>query len=334
MAVIDITKIVPYKVTGSLTDKILLIYGEMGTRKTSVACRFPKHLLLAYDIGYKFIDGANAVPLQTWQDFKSVVKQLDKKEAHDMYQVLIIDTIGMLYTTCYNYMLTQMGVENPGDVPFGMGWKKIRIEFETVLRSIVQKGYGLVMLGHSEEVEKEDSKTKQTTTTVKIDIDKRPDLIIKTLADMVLYLHKEPRDNDPDQTPTVYAYSNLVSVPTKSRCRYFSDRFEFTYENLQQEMANAVAQLLNKPNLDENEMERSTTNPYAVPQIDFDQLRTDTINAASLLIDKGYADQVQESLINIFKGVKLSELVENLDNINKLQVALSTFEDLKDRAKL
>lgn len=334
MAVIDITKIVPYKVTGSLTDKILLMYGEMGTRKTSVACCFPNHLLLAYDIGYKFIDGANAVPLQTWQDFKSVVKQLDKKEAHEMYQVIIVDTIGMLYTACYNYMLTQMGVESPSEVPFGMGWKKIRIEFETVLRSIVQKGYGLVMLGHSEEVEKEDANTKQTTTTVKIDIDKRPDLIIKTLADMVLYLHKEPRDNDPDQTPTVYAYSNLVSIPTKSRCRYFSDRFEFTYENLQQEMINAVAQLLNKSSLDEDELAHSTSNPYAAPKIDFEQLRQDTIKIASLLIDKGYESQVQENLINIFKGTKLSELAENIDNINKLQVALSTFEDLKDRAKL
>lgn len=333
MAVIDITKIVPYKVTGSLTDKILLMYGEMGTRKTSVACRFPKHLLLAYDIGYKFIDGANAVPLQTWQDFKSVVKQLDKKEAHAMYDVVIIDTIGMAYTACYNYMLTQMGVESPGEVGFGMGWKKIRIEFETVLRSIVQKGYGLVMLGHSDEVEKEDPNTKQVSTVVKIDIDKRPDLIIKTLADMVLYLHKEPTDGQPD-VPTVYAYSNLVTIPTKSRCRYFKDRFEFTYENLQQEMINAVSQLLNKTQLSDEELQHSTTNPYEVKQVDFEKLRTDTIYVASLLIEKGYDNQVSEVLTNIFKGVRLSELSESQDSIEKLQVALSTLEDLKERARL
>lgn len=333
MAVIDITKIVPYKVTASLSDKILLMYGEMGTRKTSVACSFPKHLLLAYDIGYKFIDGANAVPLQTWQDFKSVVKQLDKKEAHDMYDVVIIDTIGMAYTACYNYMLTQMGVENPGDVPFGMGWKKIRIEFETVLRSIVQKGYGLVMLGHSDEVEKEDAQTKQIQTIVKIDIDKRPDLIIKTLADIVLYLHKEPCDED-KSIPTVYAYSNLVSIPTKKRCRYFSDRFEFTYENLQKEMADAVTKLLNKQELTAEDLDRTTTNPYAVEKVDFEALRANTIAAASVLVDKGYDAQVSEILTNIFKGNRLSELAESQDNIEKLQVALSTLDDLKERARL
>ena len=333
MAVIDITKIVPYKVTASLSDKILLMYGEMGTRKTSVACCFPKHLLLAYDIGYKFINGANAVPLQTWQDFKSVVKQLDKKEAHEMYDTIIIDTVGMAYTACYNYMLTQMGVDNPGDVPFGMGWKKIRIEFETVLRSIVQKGYGLVMLAHSDEVEKEDEKTKETTTIVKIDIDKRPDLIIKTLADIVLYLHKEPWDED-HTTPTVYAYSNLVSVPTKKRCRYFSDRFEFTYENLQKEMIDAVAKLLNKTELTAEDLDRSTTNPYAVEKVDFEKLRANTVAIASALVDKGYDTQVSEVLTNIFKGNRLSELTECQDNIDKLQVALSTLEDLKERARL
>lgn len=333
MAVIDITKLVPYKVTASLSDKILLMYGEMGTRKTSVACCFPKHLLLAYDIGYKFIDGANAVPLQTWQDFKSVVKQLDKKDVHEMYETVVIDTIGMAYTACYNYMLTQMGVESPGDVPFGMGWKKIRIEFETVLRSIVQKGYGLVMLAHSDEVEKEDASTKQVQTVVKIDIDKRPDLVIKTLADIVLYLHKEPQDENKD-IPTVYAYSNLVTIPTKKRCRYFSDRFEFTYENLQKEMANAVAQLLNKDELTTDDFAPTSTNPYAVEKVDFEEVRANTISIASALMDHGYESQVSEILTNIFKGNRLSELVDSKDNLNKLQVALSTLEDLKERAKL
>ena len=69
-------------------------------------------------------------------------------------------------------------------------------------------------------------------------------------------------------------------------------------------------------------------------QVDFEKLRTDTITVASLLIEKGYDAQVSETLTNIFKGVRLSELAENQDNIDKLQVALSTLEDLKERARL
>ena len=42
---VDLLNIKPYRVNASLTDKIFLMYGEMGTRKTSVACSFPNHLL-------------------------------------------------------------------------------------------------------------------------------------------------------------------------------------------------------------------------------------------------------------------------------------------------
>lgn len=330
---VDLLNIKPYRVNASLTDKIFLMYGEMGTRKTSVACSFPNHLLFAYDIGYKFIDNVAAVPMQTWVDFKSAVKQLDNKEVRSRYQTVVVDTIGMAYTACYNYMLTQMGISEPGEAGFGMGWKRIRIEFETVLRSIVQKGYGLIMLAHSDEVEKEDPVTKAKKLTVKIDIDKRPDLIIKSLADIVLYLSKEPKDED-QSVPTVYAYSNLVSVPTKSRCRYLSPRFEFTFENLQKELEKGVAMMKGEETLSEADRLPSDTNPYAAEQVEFKPLQDKVISLGSLLVEKGYEPQIVEILTNIFKGQKLSELPETEDNITKLQVALSTFEDLKEKARL
>ena len=73
---IDLDKLQPYVVTANPSDKIFLFYGEMATRKTSVSCRFPDSLLVAFDIGYKFIVNGNYVPApcQTWQDFKSIVK--------------------------------------------------------------------------------------------------------------------------------------------------------------------------------------------------------------------------------------------------------------------
>ena len=128
----------PNVVTPYLNDKIWLFYGEMATRKTSVACSFPGHVLFAFDIGYKLINGAMAVPMQSWADFKNTVRELDKKSSKDRFSTVIVDTVGMAYQACYQYMLTQMGVSDPGEVGFGMGWKRIRNEFETVLRSIVR----------------------------------------------------------------------------------------------------------------------------------------------------------------------------------------------------
>lgn len=117
---VDLGKVIPNTITTYLNDKIWLFYGEMGTRKTSVACRFPGHLLLCYDIGYKLINGAMALPLQTWSDFKSAIKQLDKPENKERFKCIIVDTIGQAYQACYQYMLTQMGVNDP--VKWAMVW--------------------------------------------------------------------------------------------------------------------------------------------------------------------------------------------------------------------
>ena len=331
---INLDELKPYVVTSNPSDKIFLFYGEMATRKTSVACRFPDSLLIALDIGYKFIaDGKHIpAPCQNWQDFKSIVKQLDKPTNKERFKTVIIDTVGMLYQACYQYVCTQLGVTDPGEAGgYGMGWKKVRNEFEVTLRSIAQKGYGLIMLAHSDEVEKEDKVTKKKTLGVKIDIDKRPDLIIKGLADFVFFLHKEVRDGTDE--PTVYAYSKLVDIDTKSRSMYLNPRFEFTYENLILELESAI-----KAQYSQLGMEVPTdvvqTNPYEKQAVDFSKLRNETIELAQLLTNNGYDKEVGEMLINVFKGTRLSELEESETTINQLQVVFTSFDELKSKARL
>jgi hypothetical protein len=331
---INLDELKPYIVTPNPNDKIWLFYGEMATRKTSVACQFSDSLLIAFDIGYKLISNGKHVPapIQTWADFKSIVKQLDKPNNKERFKTIIIDTVGMCYQACYNYMCTQMGVQDPGEVGYGMGWRKIRNEFETVVRSICQKGYGLIMLAHSDEVEKEDKISKQKTLSVKIDIDKRPDLIIKQLADFVFYLHKEVRDGTENE-PTVYAYSNLVSVETKSRSIYFTPRFEFTYQNLENELKSAIERQYAEQGL-EVPTNVVQANPYGVEKVDFEELKADAIKDATILLEKGYENQVSELLLNVFKGTKISDLTETEDNIQKLQVVQSSLSELKAKARL
>ena len=330
---VNLDAVQPNIVTSNLSDKIWLFYGEMATRKTSVACSFPKHLLFAFDIGYKLISGAMPVPMQSWSDFKSAVKQLDKPSIKGKYETIVIDTIGMAYQACYQYMLTQMGVEDPGEYgAWGMGWKKIRNEFETVVRSIAQKGYGLIMLAHSDEVEREDKVKKTKTTVVKIDIDKRPDLIIKGLADFVFFLHKETKDNTTDQS-TVYAYSQLVDIDTKTRSRYFTPRFEFTYENLRKELDAAIEKQYQVEGLamPDNCIRQ---NYYQTQKVNFAELLDKTIKLATTLVQNGYEEQVNDLLFNIFKGVKLSELTETERTISQLEVAYTTLLDYQNTARL
>lgn len=329
---INLDDVKPNVVTADPVSKIWLFYGEMGTRKTSVACAFPKHLLIAYDIGYKFINGANALPVQNWNDFKSAVRQLGSDKNKERFQTVIIDTAGKCYQACYKYMCSQMGVSDPAEAgKYGIGWKKIRDEFETTIYSIAQMGYGVILLAHSDEVEKEDPNTKQKYIQTKIDTDRRPEIIIKQMADFVFYLHKE--NNEATGMPTVYAYSNLVQIDTKSRSRYFSPRFEFTYENLCAELEKAV-----EAQYKAEQLERPTnyveTNPYVQEKIVFSDIQAKVIGLAQDLLGCNEQAAIQETtalLTNMFKGTPVSQVTESPAMIEMLQVACTSLEEIKER---
>lgn len=329
---VNLDDVMPNVVTADPVSKIWLFYGDMGTRKTSVACSFPKHLLIAYDIGYKMINGANALPVQNWQDFKSAVKQLDLPKNKSRFDVVVIDTAGKAYQACYQYMCNQMGVSDPSEAgKYGIGWKKVRNEFETTIYSIAQKGYGVVMLAHSDEVEKEDPNTKQKYIHTKIDTDKRPEVIIKQMADFVFYLHKE--EHPDTHLPTVYAYTNLVQIDTKSRSRYFSPKFEFTYENLCAELDKAVQKQYEIENCvrPEGYVE---TNPYLVHEVNFAELKAKVIGLAQDLLGGSNAAAEAEAttlISNMFKGTPISQADESPAMIETLQVAYTSLEEIKER---
>lgn len=330
---INLDDVKPNVVTADPVSKIWLFYGEMGTRKTSVSCAFPKHLLIAYDIGYKMINGANALPVQNWSDFKSAVKQLDLPKNKERFDVIIIDTAGKAYQACYKYMCNQMGVTDPTEVgKFGIGWKKIRDEFETTMYSIAQKGYGVIMLAHSDEVEKEDPNTKQKYLQTKIDTDRRPEIIIKQMADFVFYLHKETKDGTENE-PTVYAYSNLVQIDTKSRSRYFTPRFEFTYENLCKELEAAVQKQYEAEN-SIRPTDYVETNPYVKEEIPFAEMKAKVIQMAQELLSSENSNVQKDTtalISTMFKGTPVSQVEESPAMVETLQVAYTSLEEIKER---
>ena len=78
-----------------------------------------------------------------------------------------------------------------------------------------------------------------------------------------------------------------------------------------------------------NSFERK--NYYEQPVINFKDLLNDTISIATILVEKGYQEDVNKLLLDVFKGQKLSELIENDDTIDKLQVVNTSLNDLKAR---
>lgn len=68
-----------------------------------------------------------------------------------MYDTITIDTVGIAWEMCEQYICQQNGVQKIGDIPWGGGYTACKKEFENSLRKITQLGYGLVIIAHSDK---------------------------------------------------------------------------------------------------------------------------------------------------------------------------------------
>ena len=113
---IDILNIEPTKVSRDLQGKFILIYSQPKVGKTSFAVQMPKNLLLAFEHGYNALGGIKAVDIDKWMTFKQVIRQLRQEEAKEMYKTITIDTAGIAYTLCEEYICNQQNVNKIGDI--------------------------------------------------------------------------------------------------------------------------------------------------------------------------------------------------------------------------
>lgn len=240
MADLDIFGVKPHKVSRDMKGYCVTFYGEPKTGKTTAATRFPNHLLLAFEKGYSAIPGAMALPINSWAEFKKILKQLDKSEAKDTYETIIVDTGDIAYEYCEKFICNQNGVQSISDIPFGGGYSKVEKEFDSALRSIMQKDYGLVMISHSTDKTFKDENGEEFQQIVTT-LDKRANKIITRMSDIIGYsrLVKDEDDND----EIVLFMRGTSRFVAGSRFKDTPDYIPFTYDALVNAIGNAVDSL-------------------------------------------------------------------------------------------
>lgn len=211
----------------------------MKVGKTSLACQFPRNLLLGFEHGWNAISGAMAIDITKWAEFRQVLKQLEKPEARQMYDTITIDTVGLAYEACEQYICQQNGVQKIGDIPYGAGYNATKKEFESCLRKITQLGFGLVIIAHVERrIEK-----RANDSEVEIlgpAIPKRAYEVVNQLVDIIGYIDVTWDENGNSErwlytrkTPTVMA---------GSRFKYLAPKIKFGYQELVDAIATAIEQ--------------------------------------------------------------------------------------------
>lgn len=136
-----------------IDGKVILIYGPNKCGKTYNAVKAPKPLVLAFEQGLGAISGVPYFKINTWSDFRSIVKQLaDKKnfeKLHEKYHTIIVDAIDGIEKLSDRYVCGMLGINTIKEYNGGFGaWKEWGDEIDSQLRLLCFSGFTIIFIGH------------------------------------------------------------------------------------------------------------------------------------------------------------------------------------------
>ena len=274
MADINLLDIQPHSVSRDLRGYSVFFYGEPKSGKTTIATKFPNHLLLAFEKGYNAIPGAMAQPVNSWSEFRKVLRQLKDPKVQARFETIIVDTADIAYDYCEKYICSNhqnpdgsVGVDTIGDIPYGKGYKMAAKEFDECLRMILQLNYGLVLISHAVDKTFKDQNGQEYNQIIPT-LDSKPRNVVNRMADIIGY----SRAVDTDLGSVVKLFMRgTPRYVAGSRFKYTPDVIDFSYENL----VGAICEAIDRQAEEEGGAHFTTerNNVYTeAKELDFDEL--------------------------------------------------------------
>ena len=319
---IDILNIQPTTISRDLKGKFICIYSLPKVGKTSMACQFPKNLLLAFEKGYNAIAGIKPVDITKWSDLKLVLRQLEKPEARQMYDTVTIDTVGIAWEMCEQFVCAQNGVQKIGDIPWGGGYSACKREFESCLRKITQLGYGLVIIAHVERrIEKraDDSEVEILGPA----IPKRAYEIVNQLVDIIGYIDIT-WDEEGNSERWLYT-RKTPTIMAGSRFKYLAPKIKFGYN----ELVAAIGEAIDKAEKLDGAVVVDTTEQTIEEKLDYNAIRAEAADLWKQLVEKDTenAGRILKKVEMIFgRPMKLSEITE--DQVDLFNLVLLDMKEM------
>jgi hypothetical protein len=313
---IDIFSIKPTEVSRDLSQKIVLVYGEAKSGKTTNAVKFPKPLLLAFEKGYNALSGVMAQPIVKWTDFEVVLRQLKKPEAHKAFKTIIIDTASIAYDLAEKRIIEKNDVEAIGDVPYGGGYGQTKKLFDEALRSIPLMGYGLVMIAHADDKQFTDETGKEYSRIVPA-LSKRAREIVTGMADIIAFAKNIDEDG---KTVSKLFLRGTQRFEAGSRFKYTPEVIPFTYDAL----AQAVADAVEKEGNDTGKITDEAINNYedkVIYDYEEEKAKADDAIRKIVAIDKKYVPKITKIVASQLGEQKLKDTTEDQADVVALIAA-------------
>lgn len=300
MAEIDLLNLQPHKVSRDMRGYSVLFYGEPKSGKTTIASKFPQSLLLAFEKGYNALAGVKAQPINSWAEFLKVLRQLKDERVKEMFETIIIDTADIAYNYCEKYICANNGVDTVADIPYGKGYGLIGTEFDEKLRSIVQMGYGIVLISHATDKTFTDEAGNQYNKIVPT-LDKRANNIVSRMTDIIGY--SRAVTDDQGNNKTMLFIRGTQRYEAGSRFKYTPDYIEFSYKNLVDTITEAIDKQAKEDGADLYTDERENAYKDTSSHLDFDTLMGEFNSIISKLAE-------DEEKMQTYYAPRITEIVE------------------------
>lgn len=323
---INLMGIVPYQVSRDLRGYSVLFYGEPKSGKTTTASKFPNSLLLAFEKGYSAIPGVMAQPINSWSEFRQVLKQLKSEEVKAKFSTIIIDTADIAYDYVSKYICDNakrpdggFGVDKIGDIPFGAGYTLVAQEFDECLRSIVQMNYGLVLISHATD-KTFTSENGQEYNKIVPTLDKRATNIVSRMTDIIGYSRAITEENG--ETSVKLFMRGTQRYMAGSRFKYTPDYIDFSYDNLVNAIVDAIDKQASLEGQEHFTDKASNLYQDTMKELNFDELMVQFQTILEGLMNKHGEEEFQN-----FWQPRLTETIEKylgkgnkISNCNRTQV--------------
>lgn len=253
-----------------------------------------------------------------------ILRQLEKPEAQEEYNTVTIDTVGIAWDLCEQYICAQHGVQTIGDIPWGGGYSAAKKEFETCLRKITQLGYGLVIIAHVDKrIEKraDDSEVEILGPA----IPKRAYDVVNQLVDIIGYI-----DISWDEEGNAERWLYTRKTPTVmagSRFKYLAPKIKFGY----QELVDAIVEAIEESEKLDGAKVVDKTEQKIEQELDFEAIRDEASKLWAKLVneDAENAEKILKKVEMIFgRKIKLSEITEDQKDLFNLVLL-----DMRDMIK-
>ena len=339
MSGLNLLEIAPHQVSRDLRGYSVFFYGEPKSGKTTIATKFPRHLLLAFEKGYNAIPGAMAQPLNSWAEFRKVLTQLKNPQVKAMYETIIIDTADIAYDYCEKYICANakradggFGVDSIGDIGYGKGYTMVAKEFDECLRSIVQMDYGLVLISHAVDKTFTDEQGKEFNQIVPT-LGNKPRNIVSRMCDIIGY-SRAVQDGE-GKTSTKLFMRGTPRYVAGSRFKYTPDYIDFTYKDLVKAIGDAIDKQMAEDGSEYFTDERTNLYNSTVQELDFDELMETFNNIITSLVEKEseekFATYWQPRIVQITdkylgKGMKVTQC--SRDQVEALDLIVTDLQEL------